>query len=198
MALFRACARHRLTSETSFCLVKPYRLGKGFRSYGNVDAILWWCLRARRCCLFRYFVRTEDFCRSLLVPEKMTQFLPPNLLALFAPRDPIPYLPPVNKLPHEKKNGGYIGVGGFLKYFEVTNISSSGFIPYVHHRNAFSRLSNLSVLPILNVARGVITDSMRYVFCRSRKTHRHQCAWRRGKNVLNAEEENAPSKWRIN
>lgn len=48
----------------------------------------------------------------------MTQFLPPNLLALFAPRDPIPYLPPVSKLPHEKKNGGYIGVGGFLKYFE--------------------------------------------------------------------------------
>ncbi|EZA60214.1 hypothetical protein DMN91_010707 [Ooceraea biroi] len=48
----------------------------------------------------------------------MTQFLPPNLLALFAPRDPIPYLPPANKLPHEKKNGGYIGVGVFLKYFE--------------------------------------------------------------------------------
>ncbi|XP_014300602.1 U1 small nuclear ribonucleoprotein 70 kDa [Microplitis mediator] len=48
----------------------------------------------------------------------MTQFLPPNLLALFAPRDPIPYLPPVSKLPHEKKNGGYLGVGSFLKYFE--------------------------------------------------------------------------------
>ncbi|XP_072748380.1 U1 small nuclear ribonucleoprotein 70 kDa [Anoplolepis gracilipes] len=48
----------------------------------------------------------------------MTQFLPPNLLALFAPRDPIPYLPPPNKLPHEKKNSGYIGVGCFLKYFE--------------------------------------------------------------------------------
>ncbi|KAG7211538.1 hypothetical protein KM043_010798 [Ampulex compressa] len=48
----------------------------------------------------------------------MTQFLPPNLLALFAPRDPIPYLPPASKLPHEKKNGGYIGVGAFLKYFE--------------------------------------------------------------------------------
>uniref|UniRef100_A0A0C9QZZ7 U1 small nuclear ribonucleoprotein 70 kDa n=1 Tax=Fopius arisanus TaxID=64838 RepID=A0A0C9QZZ7_9HYME len=48
----------------------------------------------------------------------MTQFLPPNLLALFAPRDPIPYLPPVSKLPHEKKNGGYLGVGAFLKYFE--------------------------------------------------------------------------------
>lgn len=51
----------------------------------------------------------------------MTQFLPPNLLALFAPRDPIPYLPPVSKLPHEKKNGGYLGVGAFLKYFEVNH-----------------------------------------------------------------------------
>ena len=34
----------------------------------------------------------------------MTQFLPPNLLALFAPREPIPYLPPSSKLPTEKKN----------------------------------------------------------------------------------------------
>jgi U1 small nuclear ribonucleoprotein len=34
----------------------------------------------------------------------MTQFLPPNLLALFAPREPIPFLPPSQKLPHEKKN----------------------------------------------------------------------------------------------
>lgn len=50
----------------------------------------------------------------------MTQFLPPNLLALFAPRDAIPYLPPANKLPHEKKNGGYVGVGSFLKFFEVS------------------------------------------------------------------------------
>ena len=32
----------------------------------------------------------------------MTQFLPPNLLALFAPREPLPFLPPVAKLPHEK------------------------------------------------------------------------------------------------
>lgn len=50
----------------------------------------------------------------------MTQFLPPNLLALFAPRDPIPYLPPVGKLPHEKKNRGYIGAADFVKYFEVS------------------------------------------------------------------------------
>lgn len=49
----------------------------------------------------------------------MTQFLPPNLLALFAPRDPIPYLPPLDKLPHEKKNTGYTGVGAYLHFFEV-------------------------------------------------------------------------------
>ncbi|XP_025418400.1 U1 small nuclear ribonucleoprotein 70 kDa-like [Sipha flava] len=48
----------------------------------------------------------------------MTQFLPPNLLALFAPRDPIPYLPPVAKLPHEKKTRGYLGVGNFMNLFE--------------------------------------------------------------------------------
>ncbi|XP_050542981.1 U1 small nuclear ribonucleoprotein 70 kDa [Daktulosphaira vitifoliae] len=48
----------------------------------------------------------------------MTQFLPPNLLALFAPRDPIPYLPPVVKLPYEKKTRGYLGVGSFIDLFE--------------------------------------------------------------------------------
>lgn len=48
----------------------------------------------------------------------MTQFLPPNLLALFAPRDPIPYLPPPDKLPHEKKNRGYEGVCRYLNLFE--------------------------------------------------------------------------------
>lgn len=49
----------------------------------------------------------------------MTQFLPPNLLALFAARDPIPYLPPPDKLPHEKKTRGLAGVGAFLGDFEV-------------------------------------------------------------------------------
>lgn len=48
----------------------------------------------------------------------MTQYLPPNLLALFAPRDPIPFLPPPDKLPHEKKSQGYAGVGAFLDLFE--------------------------------------------------------------------------------
>ncbi|XP_059475918.1 U1 small nuclear ribonucleoprotein 70 kDa-like isoform X1 [Neocloeon triangulifer] len=48
----------------------------------------------------------------------MTEYLPPNLLALFAPREPIPFLPPPDKLPHEKKNRGYSGVGEFLASFE--------------------------------------------------------------------------------
>ena len=49
----------------------------------------------------------------------MTQYLPPNLLALFAPRDPVPYKPPLDRLPHEKKTKGYAGVGAFLGNFEV-------------------------------------------------------------------------------
>ncbi|XP_072282086.1 U1 small nuclear ribonucleoprotein 70 kDa [Pyxicephalus adspersus] len=49
----------------------------------------------------------------------MTQFLPPNLLALFAPRDPIPYLPPLDKLPHEKHhNQPYCGIAPYIKEFE--------------------------------------------------------------------------------
>lgn len=48
----------------------------------------------------------------------MTQYLPPNLLALFAPREPIPYLPPLDRLPHEKKTHGYSGVGTFTRFFE--------------------------------------------------------------------------------
>ncbi|KAG5681648.1 hypothetical protein PVAND_011063 [Polypedilum vanderplanki] len=48
----------------------------------------------------------------------MTQYLPANLLALFAARDPIPFLPPPDKLPHEKKTRGYLGVGSFLDQFE--------------------------------------------------------------------------------
>ncbi|EDV31613.1 uncharacterized protein Dana_GF14460, isoform B [Drosophila ananassae] len=48
----------------------------------------------------------------------MTQYLPPNLLALFAARDPIPFMPPVDKLPHEKKSRGYLGVANFMADFE--------------------------------------------------------------------------------
>ncbi|KAK3101396.1 hypothetical protein FSP39_003215 [Pinctada imbricata] len=48
----------------------------------------------------------------------MTAFLPPNLLALFAARDPIPYLPPASKLGHEKKRLSHGGVAVFIKDFE--------------------------------------------------------------------------------
>lgn len=49
----------------------------------------------------------------------MTQYLPPNLLALFAARDPLTFLPPADKLPHEKKRVPYGGAAGFLDDFEV-------------------------------------------------------------------------------
>lgn len=48
----------------------------------------------------------------------MTQFLPPNLLALFAAREQLPFLPPVDKLTHEKKRQPYTGVSDYLKHFE--------------------------------------------------------------------------------
>ena len=52
----------------------------------------------------------------------MTQYLPPNLLALFMPRDPIPYIPQVEKLPSEKRNRpGYLGIADFVKNFEDPN-----------------------------------------------------------------------------
>lgn len=37
---------------------------------------------------------------------------------MFAPRDPIPYVPPLDKLPHEKKFTPYLGVSAFLQCFE--------------------------------------------------------------------------------
>ena len=49
----------------------------------------------------------------------MTQYLPPNLLALFAARDPMNFIPPVDKLGHEKKRVPYGGIAGLLKEFEV-------------------------------------------------------------------------------
>lgn len=48
----------------------------------------------------------------------MTQFLPPNLLALFAARDPINFLPPAGKLPHEKEIPPYEGLAAFVHQFE--------------------------------------------------------------------------------
>lgn len=52
-------------------------------------------------------------------PTKMTAYLPPNLLAMFAPRDPLPYFPPLDHLPWEKKPWLYTGVAQYLEEFEV-------------------------------------------------------------------------------
>jgi len=56
----------------------------------------------------------------------MTQHLPPSLLSLFAPRPPIPYMPPVDTgtLPQ------YTGLAQFLTQFEETPPSSQGRNPF--------------------------------------------------------------------
>lgn len=62
----------------------------------------------------------------------MTQFLPPNLLALFAPREPIPFLPPNDKLAHEKKRLPYGGLNDFLTNFEVNIYSFVRMNNFIH------------------------------------------------------------------
>uniref|UniRef100_A0A1B6G087 U1 small nuclear ribonucleoprotein 70 kDa n=1 Tax=Cuerna arida TaxID=1464854 RepID=A0A1B6G087_9HEMI len=47
----------------------------------------------------------------------MTQYLPPNLLALFAPREPIAYLPPIDSN-QVKKHNPYSGVCDYISLFE--------------------------------------------------------------------------------
>ena len=65
------------------------------------------------------YIKSEKEGHERQPQGRMTQFLPPNLLALFAPREPIPYLAPLDKLPHEKKPWPYTGVSEFLHEFEV-------------------------------------------------------------------------------
>ncbi|KXJ12122.1 U1 small nuclear ribonucleoprotein 70 kDa [Exaiptasia diaphana] len=49
----------------------------------------------------------------------MTQYLPSNLLALFAPRDPLPFLPPLDKPTWlRRKPWSYNGVSTYLHVFE--------------------------------------------------------------------------------
>ncbi|XP_063712693.1 U1 small nuclear ribonucleoprotein 70 kDa-like [Symsagittifera roscoffensis] len=49
----------------------------------------------------------------------MTYCLPPNLLALFTPREPIPFLAPIAKLPHEKKREHQGGIAQLVNLFEA-------------------------------------------------------------------------------
>lgn len=48
----------------------------------------------------------------------MTQYLPPNLLALFTARPPLPYLPPARELAHERKNRGFGLLSDYKNRFE--------------------------------------------------------------------------------
>lgn len=52
----------------------------------------------------------------------MTQFLPPNLLALFEARPPVPYLPPAEDLLIDKnaKRAPMTGVAAYVGLFEVS------------------------------------------------------------------------------
>ena len=53
----------------------------------------------------------------------MTQYLPPNLLALFQAREPIPYLAPTDKLLGEKPECKYGGVSKYVNFFESKSSS---------------------------------------------------------------------------
>lgn len=48
----------------------------------------------------------------------MTQYLPPPLLALFAPRPPLTHLPPCRPLAHERKNRGFELLSNYKNLFE--------------------------------------------------------------------------------
>lgn len=62
----------------------------------------------------------------------MTAFLPPNLLALFAPREPLGFLPPTDQRPWEKKPWLYSGVAQYLEDFEVKKILLISSITLCH------------------------------------------------------------------
>ena len=66
---------------------------------------------------------------SLHVFLSMTYCLPPNLLALFTPREPIPFLAPIAKLPHEKKREHQGGIAQLVNLFEVEI-----FLMFIKHR----------------------------------------------------------------
>lgn len=48
----------------------------------------------------------------------MTQYLPDNLLALFAPRPPIPFKPPPDELLVNRKRVSISGVSKYISLFE--------------------------------------------------------------------------------
>ncbi|KAI6192316.1 U1 small nuclear ribonucleoprotein 70 kDa [Aphelenchoides bicaudatus] len=67
----------------------------------------------------------------------MTQFLPDNLLALFAPRDPVVYKPPADKLLVERKRVPINGLGQYVGLFEDPKDTPPK--PYVETRDEKKR-----------------------------------------------------------
>ncbi|KAK6029506.1 hypothetical protein OSTOST_04386, partial [Ostertagia ostertagi] len=78
-----------------------------------------WFARRWANCRSCHFIRTPSSSANLL---KMTACLPPNLLALFEARPPIPYLPPPTDLLIEKKEKGKVveitGIAEYVSLFE--------------------------------------------------------------------------------
>lgn len=73
----------------------------------------------------------------------MTQFLPDNLLQLFAPRPPIPYLPPAEVLLCDKKRAKMQGMAECVGDFEVIN--SSRIYTKIFFKVPSEKVSSLSV-----------------------------------------------------
>lgn len=58
----------------------------------------------------------------------MTDKLPPNLLALFAPRPPLRWVPPSDHAPEERKTATISGVGSFLQELQEYK-DKDGYVP---------------------------------------------------------------------
>ena len=61
----------------------------------------------------------------------MTQFLPPNLLALFQARSPMPFMPPPSKKRINEQP--YTGVSAYLNLFEVECLLLGEFLGTVNN-----------------------------------------------------------------
>jgi U1 small nuclear ribonucleoprotein 70kDa len=58
----------------------------------------------------------------------MTDKLPPNLLALFAPRPPLRWVPPCDYPPEQRKTAAIGGVADFLPHLEAYK-DADGYVP---------------------------------------------------------------------
>jgi U1 small nuclear ribonucleoprotein len=57
----------------------------------------------------------------------MTDKLPPNLLKLFAPRPPLPYIPPLDRDPSKRKGAQITGIG---QYFDQLKNHDPDYVPW--------------------------------------------------------------------